>query len=129
MVVKGTCPDRSCVKQLRVHHARHHSYLGFPGCTNFGHEPSQSDFTLDGFGSCNLQVFTDGRSFQYPKIVLGEHEIEWKKSIKYLGTALGCSDSAHAPQHWWPRGSQEKAGGERGEFKAALRSSGLDKCP
>ena len=30
------------------------------------------------------------------------------------------SDSAHA-QHWWPQGSQEKAGGERGKFEAALR--------
>ena len=30
----------------------------------------------------------DRRSFQYPKIVLGEHEIEWKKSIKYLGVQL-----------------------------------------
>ena len=28
---------------------------------------------------------TDRRSFKYPKIVLGEHDIELKKSIKYLG--------------------------------------------
>ena len=28
---------------------------------------------------------TDRRSFQYPKIILGEHEIEWKKRIKYHG--------------------------------------------
>ena len=33
-------------------------------------------------------LITDRRSFQYPKIVLGEHEIEWKKSIKYLGVQL-----------------------------------------
>ena len=26
-------------------------------------------------------LFRDRRSFKYPKIVLGEHEIEWKKSI------------------------------------------------
>ena len=26
-------------------------------------------------------LVTDRRSFKYPKIVLGEHEIEWKKSI------------------------------------------------
>ena len=32
-----------------------------------------------------ILLVTDRRSFQYPKIVLGEHEIEWKKSIKYLG--------------------------------------------
>ena len=32
-------------------------------------------------------LVTDRRSFQYPKIALGEHEIEWKKSIKYLGVA------------------------------------------
>ena len=30
----------------------------------------------------------DRRSFKYPRIVLGEHEIEWKKSIKYLGVQL-----------------------------------------
>ena len=29
-------------------------------------------------------LVTDRRSFHYPKIVLGEHEIEWKRSIKYL---------------------------------------------
>ena len=29
-------------------------------------------------------LVTDRRSFQYPKIALGEHEIEWKMSIKYL---------------------------------------------
>ena len=33
-------------------------------------------------------LVTDRRSFKYPKIVLGEHEIEWKKSIKYLGMQL-----------------------------------------
>ena len=33
-------------------------------------------------------LVTDRRSFQYPKFVLGEHEIEWKKSIKYLGVQL-----------------------------------------
>ena len=33
-------------------------------------------------------LVTDRRSFQYPKIFLGEHEIEWKKSIKYLGVQL-----------------------------------------
>ena len=31
----------------------------------------------------------DRRSFQYPKIVLGEHEVEWKTSIKYLGGVVG----------------------------------------
>ena len=33
-------------------------------------------------------LVTDRRSFQYSRIVLGEHEIEWKKSIKYLGVQL-----------------------------------------
>ena len=33
-------------------------------------------------------LVTDRRSFQYPKIVLGEHEIEWKTSIKYLVVQL-----------------------------------------
>ena len=30
----------------------------------------------------------DRRSFQYPKIVPGDHVIEWKKSIRYLGVQL-----------------------------------------
>ena len=34
-----------------------------------------------------LQV-TNRESFQYPNIVLGEHEIEWKNSIKYMGVQL-----------------------------------------
>ena len=33
-------------------------------------------------------LVTDRRSFQYPKIVLREHEFEWKKSIKYLDMQL-----------------------------------------
>ena len=33
-------------------------------------------------------LVTDRRSFQYPSIALGEHEIEWKKSIKYLVVQL-----------------------------------------
>ena len=41
MVFKGTCPYRSYIKQLRIHHARNQSSLSFPGSTNVGHEPSQ----------------------------------------------------------------------------------------
>ena len=33
-------------------------------------------------------LVTDRRSFKYPRIVLGEHEIKWKKSNKYLGVQL-----------------------------------------
>ena len=33
-------------------------------------------------------LVTDRRSFKYPRIVLGEHEIKWKKCIKYLGVQL-----------------------------------------
>ena len=33
-------------------------------------------------------LVTDRRSFKYPRIVLGEHEMKWKKSIKYLGVQL-----------------------------------------
>ena len=33
-------------------------------------------------------LVTDKRSFQYPKIVLGEHEVIWKESSKYLGVQL-----------------------------------------
>ena len=33
-------------------------------------------------------LVTDRRSFQCRMIVLGEHEIEWKKSTKYLGVQL-----------------------------------------
>ena len=47
MVVKGTCPVRSCIKQLRIYDARHQPSLSFPGSTNVGHEPSQGGLTLD----------------------------------------------------------------------------------
>ena len=30
----------------------------------------------------------DRRSFQYPRIVLGEHEVKWKTSIRYLVVQL-----------------------------------------
>ena len=40
-------------------------------------------------------LVTDRRSFKYPKIVLGEHEVEWKKSIKYLGVQLDRSEQLH----------------------------------
>ena len=33
-------------------------------------------------------LVTDRRSFQFPRIVFGEHEVEWKTSIKYLGVQL-----------------------------------------
>ena len=33
-------------------------------------------------------LVTDRRSFQYPRIVLGEHEVDWKTSIKYLEVQL-----------------------------------------
>ena len=36
-------------------------------------------------GKTEALLVTDRRSFKYPKIALGENEIEWKKSIKYLG--------------------------------------------
>ena len=39
-------------------------------------------------GKTEALLVTDRWSFQYPKIVRGEHEIEWKKSIKYLGAQL-----------------------------------------
>ena len=62
MVVKGTCSDRSCVKQLRVYHTRHQPSLGFPGATNVGHEPSLSGSKLDDFGRRDLQVFAEAKS-------------------------------------------------------------------
>ena len=61
MVVIGTCPDRSCIKQLQIHHARRLPSLSFPGSTNDGHEPSKGGSTLDGFGSRDLQVFAEAK--------------------------------------------------------------------
>ena len=61
VVVKGTCADRSCIKQLRIYHARHEPSLSFPGATNVGHEPSQSGSTLDRFGSRDLQVCAEAK--------------------------------------------------------------------
>ena len=47
-------------------------------------------FLLVIFVACcfSALLVTDRRSFQYPKIALGKHEIKWKKSIKYLGVQL-----------------------------------------
>ena len=33
-------------------------------------------------------LVTDRRSFKNPRIVFGQHEIKWKKNIKYLGVQL-----------------------------------------
>ena len=33
-------------------------------------------------------LVTDSRCFQYQRVVLREHEVEWKTSIKYLGVQL-----------------------------------------
>ena len=35
-------------------------------------------------------LVTDRRSFLYPRIVLGEHDVEWRTSIKYLRLQLDC---------------------------------------
>ena len=61
MVVKSTCPDQSCIKQLRIYHACHQPPLSFPGSTNVEHEPSQGGPTLNGFGSRDLQVFAEAK--------------------------------------------------------------------
>ena len=61
VVVKGTCPGRSCITQLRIYHARHQTSLSFPGSTNVGHEQSPGGPTLDGFGSRDLQVFAEAK--------------------------------------------------------------------
>ena len=45
---------RSCIKRLRIYHARHQPSLSFPRTTNVVHEPSQGRPTLDGFGSRDL---------------------------------------------------------------------------
>ena len=76
LVVKGTCSDRTCVKQLRIYHARHQPSLGFPGATNVGHESSESGSTLDGFGSRDLQVFAEAKhSIQLRYLMLFFHSI------------------------------------------------------
>ena len=51
----------------------------------------------------------------------GEHEVEWKTSIKYCqGHPMWSKfGSAHA-QYWWIQGSKKKTDGERGAFEAAL---------
>ena len=44
--------------------------------------------SIDIRNAFNTARWTDRRSFQYPRIVFGEHEVEWKTSIKYLGVQL-----------------------------------------
>ena len=54
MVWQGISPDWSCIKQLRMDHARHQSPFRSPGSINVRHKPSQFCSTLDGFTSCDL---------------------------------------------------------------------------
>ena len=72
MVVKGTFPDRSCVRQLCIFHARHQPSLSFPGTNNVGHEPSQNGSTLYDFGSHDLHVFAEAK----PSIQLRNHVLK-----------------------------------------------------
>ena len=44
--------------------------------------------SLRNSASQRIVLVMDRRSFQYPRIVLGEHEVEWKTSIKYLVVQL-----------------------------------------
>ena len=68
-------------------------------------------------------VVTDRRSFQYPGIVLGKHEVECKTSIKYLGVQLDLRLSF---------GEHLKIAAAKaiqcGTNLAALCSSGLGQC-
>ena len=80
MVVKGTCPDRSCIKQLRVYHARHQPSLSFPGSNNVRHEPSQGGPALDGFGSRDLQVFAEAK----PSIQLHSQALNALFSLDFM---------------------------------------------
>ena len=61
MVVKGTFPNVSCIKQFRVHNAYYQSSFCFPGTINVGHELSQVSFTLDGFIPCDSKVFAEAK--------------------------------------------------------------------
>ena len=49
----------------------------------------QEDITLNSKykNKANISI-TDRRFFEYSRIVLGEHEVKWKTSIKYLGVQL-----------------------------------------
>ena len=61
MVLQDISPGQICIKKLRIHHARHQSPIRFPVSTNVGHKPSQVFSTLEGFGSCDLQVFAEAK--------------------------------------------------------------------
>ena len=61
MILLSPSPDRSCIQQLRMHHAHHQSPFCFPGSTNVRHEPRQVFPTLDVLGSCDLKVFAEAK--------------------------------------------------------------------
>ena len=61
MVVRSTFPDRGCIRQLRIYHARYNPSFNFPGANNVCYEPSKSGSTLDGFGSRDPQVFAEAK--------------------------------------------------------------------
>ena len=81
-------------------------------------------------------LITDMRYFKYPKIVLGEHEVAWSRSIKYLRVQLDqrLSFGEHLQisrakttergllRHWRPQECKKKTGGKSGALKAALCS-------
>ena len=48
------------------HRARHQAPFRFTGSTNVQHKPCQVCSTLDGFGSCDFQVFAEAKSSIQP---------------------------------------------------------------
>ena len=110
MVVKGTCPDRSCVKQLLIYHSRHQSSLRFPGSTNVGHEPSHSAPTLDGFGSRDLQVFDEAK----PSIQLHSQLLNALFPLDFM-----LSESDLRILEGSPVCDQKSLGLSRGHFRAS----------
>ena len=89
-------------------------------------------------------LVTDKRSYNLPQNVLGGLKVLWSRSLKYLGVqpdrrlsfgehlniaaakAIQCgANLARLMPHWWPQGSEEKAGGDRGPLEAVLRGSAV----
>ena len=61
MFAKGTCPSRSCAKQLRMHRVCHQFSFCYHGTTNVGHKPNQVSSTLDSFILCDPKVFSEAK--------------------------------------------------------------------
>ena len=107
MVLKGTCPVRSCVKQFRIYHARHQLFLSFPGTTN----PRRRWCSFQQVGPCAGNCHTwRSKRVNLPTTLKGDHMLSllWEtifrprisptcRSDSYLSFTTGSLETFSTP--------------------------------